>query len=162
MVFVNSCLGAETIKLYLKKMGLYVLYIHGNMKQEKRLTTLDEYRKNDNTILIATEVAARGLDIPQIEIVINYDLPSKVKEYIHRVGRTARAGKKGMVINFVTQYDIQTLQNIEANINIKMEEHHIDKNVMMTYKSKCEICYNEAYDEVKEISETTRKKTRKH
>jgi len=73
---------------------------------------LTKFKQGNNNILIATDVAARGIDIPQVEIVVNYDIPSNPKVYIHRVGRTARAGKSGFALNIVTQYDVELFQKL--------------------------------------------------
>ena len=73
--------------------------------------------------MIATDVASRGLDIPCVDLVINYDIPTNSKDYIHRVGRTARAGQSGRAITIVTQYDIEILQKIETLLGRKLEEY---------------------------------------
>jgi len=73
--------------------------------------------------LIATDVASRGLDIPSVDLVLNYDMPQNSKDYIHRVGRTARAGQTGRAITIVTQYDIEVLQRIESLIGQKLEAY---------------------------------------
>ena len=73
--------------------------------------------------MIATDVASRGLDIPNVDLVLNYDMPQNSKDYIHRVGRTARAGQTGRAITIVTQYDIEVLQRIESLIGQKLEAY---------------------------------------
>ena len=73
--------------------------------------------------MIATDVASRGLDIPSVDLVLNYDMPQNSKDYIHRVGRTARAGQTGRAITIVTQYDIEVLQRIESLIGQKLEAY---------------------------------------
>jgi ATP-dependent RNA helicase DDX47/RRP3 len=78
--------------------------------------------------LIATDVASRGLDIPNVDLVVNFELPQDPKTYIHRIGRTARAGKSGRAITFVTQYDVEQFQKIEHLINKKLEEYPIDES----------------------------------
>ncbi|KAM0686140.1 hypothetical protein COBT_002641 [Conglomerata obtusa] len=162
IVFVESCLGAQTIHLYLKKMNVNVFCLHGKLPQHKRFEVLDEYKKSRDAILIATDVAARGLDVPEIEVVINFDMPNNVKDYIHRVGRTARAGKQGKVINFVTQYDIENFQKLEHKIDVKMTKFDTDKSFMLNNHDKCSSFYNEAYNEIKEnYHEKSKQKKRK-
>ena len=77
--------------------------------------------------MIATDVASRGLDIPAVDLVVNYDIPSNSKDYIHRVGRTARAGKTGRAITIVTQYDVEICQKIEGLIGMKLVEYDVDE-----------------------------------
>ena len=83
------------------------------MNQSNRIGALNKFKSNERNILIATDVASRGLDIPNVDLVINYDVPQSPKDYIHRVGRTARAGKTGRSMIFVTQYDVENYQKIE-------------------------------------------------
>ena len=102
-------------RIYLKlrvKDCILVNAIHGNVRQNKRLNILNKFRNQKFTVLIATDIAARGLDIPHIEHVINYDLPQRTEDYIHRIGRTARAGKKGSALSFVSESDKKIWGNI--------------------------------------------------
>lgn len=82
-------------------------------------------------ILVATDVASRGLDIPTVDLVINFDLPVKAEDYIHRVGRTARAGRSGWALSLVTQYDIKLVQAIEARTGGKLTEHKMDEREVL-------------------------------
>lgn len=84
---------------------------------------LNKYKTGERQILIATDVASRGLDIPSVDLVINFDIPTNSKDYIHRVGRTARAGNSGRAITIVTQYDIEVLQKIESLLGKKLDEY---------------------------------------
>jgi len=107
IIFTLTCLAANKVCLLLRKLGHKAVTVNGQMSQAKRLGSLARFRQRDANILVATDVASRGLDIPAVDLVINYDLPMCPKDYIHRVGRTARAGKAGRSISFVTQYDIE-------------------------------------------------------
>jgi ATP-dependent RNA helicase DDX47/RRP3 len=85
---------------------------------------------------VATDVAARGLDVPDVALVLNYDVPTNSKDYVHRVGRTARAGRSGRSITVVTQYDIELYQKIEANIGMKLEEFAAPKDEVMVFHER--------------------------
>ena len=87
----------------LRNLGFPAVCLHGQMPQTKRLGALNKFKSGVRNILIATDVASRGLDIAGVDVVINYDVPMSSKDYIHRVGRTARAGKAGKSVTFVTQ-----------------------------------------------------------
>ena len=127
LVFMKTKHSSKRIYLKLQKDGISVNAIHGNVRQNKRLNILNKFRNQKFTVLIATDIAARGLDIPHIEHVINYDLPQRTEDYIHRIGRTARAGKKGSALSFISEND----KNIWKNI-YKL----IDTNENKTYNSE--------------------------
>jgi len=96
--------------------------LHGQMTQAQRLGALSGFKAREHRVLVATDVASRGLDIPSVDLVINYDIPKNSKDYIHRVGRTARAGRAGRAVTMVTQYDIELFQKIEHFLERKLEE----------------------------------------
>lgn len=110
----------------LNDVGFENVALHAMIKQTQRLAALAKFKSNTTKILIATDVASRGLDIPQVQLVINHFLPKIPKEYIHRVGRTARAGRGGQAISLVSPQDIPHLQRIEEHINTKLTEFKID------------------------------------
>lgn len=89
--------------MLLRNLGLHAIPLHGKMPQAKRLGALNKFKDKSQSILVATDVASRGLDIPHVDVVINFDIPTHSKDYIHRVGRTARAGRSGRAVTFVTQ-----------------------------------------------------------
>eukprot|EP01043_Picozoa_sp_COSAG02_P053948 COSAG02_NODE_6034_length_3857_cov_4.591006_4_plen_561_part_00 len=111
--FAATCATCTRLSLMLRSLGFGAVPLHGQMSQPKRLGALTRFKSNSRQILIATDVASRGLDIPAVDAVLNYDLPASSKDYIHRVGRTARAGRSGKAVNFVTQYDVEVYQRIE-------------------------------------------------
>lgn len=123
IIFTLTCLAANKVCLLLRKLGHKVVTVNGQMSQAKRLGSLARFRQRDANILVATDVASRGLDIPSVDLVVNYDLPMNPKDYIHRVGRTARAGKGGRSISFITQYDIEEVQKIETLIGKKLQQY---------------------------------------
>lgn len=97
----------------LRNLGFGGVPIHGQMSQPKRLGALNKFKAGERNILVATDVASRGLDIPSVDVIINYDVPQNSKDYIHRVGRTARAGRSGRSVTLATQYDVELFQKIE-------------------------------------------------
>ena len=105
VLFVKTKRSADKIALKLRKDKFNAEAIHGDLRQSKREKVIQKFRKNRFQILVATDVAARGLDIPHIEHVINYDIPQNPEDYIHRIGRTARAGAKGRALTFLTDGD---------------------------------------------------------
>ncbi|EER15245.1 DEAD box RNA helicase, putative [Perkinsus marinus ATCC 50983] len=122
MIFVDTCLNAQRMATTLRHLGHNCVCLHGKMTQTHRLGALNQFRAGTRSVLVATDVAARGLDIPSVDVVINFDVPKNPEEYIHRVGRTARAGRTGRSVTLVTQYDIEPFQRIENKQGKKMEE----------------------------------------
>ncbi|XP_044758720.1 probable ATP-dependent RNA helicase DDX49 [Coccinella septempunctata] len=130
MIFTSTCRNCQILSMMLNDVGFENVALHGMMKQKMRLAALVKFKLNSIKILIATDVASRGLDIPTVQLVINHTLPKECKEYIHRVGRTARAGRKGKAITLVTPNDLPQLLEIEKHINTKLEEYKVnDKEV---------------------------------
>ncbi|XP_003384552.1 PREDICTED: probable ATP-dependent RNA helicase DDX47 isoform X1 [Amphimedon queenslandica] len=120
MVFCSTCANTQRTAVMLRNLGLPAIPLYGKMAQMKRLGALSKFKSKSRSILIATDVASRGLDIPHVDVVINFDIPTHSKDYIHRVGRTARAGRSGRAITFVTQYDVELYQRIESLIGKKL------------------------------------------
>lgn len=110
----------------LNDIGFTNVALHAMIKQKERLAALNKFKSNHVQILIATHVAARGLDISAVELVVNHVLPNVPKEYIHRVGRTARAGRDGMAISLITPNDIKLLHAIEDTIGKKLTEYKVN------------------------------------
>ena len=117
IVFVKTKRGADKLARNLKNNGHKADAIHGDLNQSRRTRVLDGFRKGKTRILIATDVAARGLDVDHIQYVFNYDLPSCPEDYLHRIGRTGRAGAKGFAISFVSGSDIIRKKAIDRLIN---------------------------------------------
>jgi len=92
------------------------------MSQAQRLGALSGFKAKEHRILVCTDVASRGLDVPSVDLVVNYDVPKNSKDYIHRVGRTARAGRTGRAVTMVTQYDVELFQRVEHFLGKKLEE----------------------------------------
>jgi len=113
IIFVKTKFGADKLAKKLSQQGQNSQSIHGDLKQTKREKVIKDFRNKKYNILVATDVAARGLDIPHIKLVINYDLPQCPEDYIHRIGRTARAGKEGKALNIVAPADRSKWNAIE-------------------------------------------------
>ncbi|KAJ4829891.1 DEAD-box ATP-dependent RNA helicase 10 [Turnera subulata] len=122
MVFTRTCDATSFLALLLRNLGFRAIPIFGHMNQSKRLGALNKFKAGEYNILICTDVASRGLDIPSVDMVINYDIPTTSKDYIHRVGRTARAGRSGVAISLPNQYEIEWYMQIEKLIGKKLPE----------------------------------------
>lgn len=131
VVFVSTCATAARLRLMLDNLGFKVAALHGQMSQSKRLGALSKFKAGDANILLATDVASRGLDIPHVDLVINYDVPLNGKDYVHRVGRTARAGRSGRALTMVTQYDIEAYKRVEELIGMKMTGYDVEESTVL-------------------------------
>jgi len=131
IIFTATCAASARITLTLRHLGYKAVPINGDMSQDKRLVALNKFKAGERNILVATDVAARGLDIPAVDLVINFDVPQSSKDYIHRVGRTARAGRAGRAVTIVTQYDVELYQKIEELIKLKLEAYPTQEDVAL-------------------------------
>jgi len=113
IIYCNSRRIVEILTTRLTENDFAVSSIHGEMTQKERNVIMEEFRSGISRVLISTDLLARGIDIQQISIVINYDIPQSIDSYIHRIGRSGRYGRKGMAINFVTNYDKCKITELE-------------------------------------------------
>ncbi|WP_343318383.1 DEAD/DEAH box helicase [Sphingobacterium multivorum] len=127
IVFSRTKHGADKIVKLLAKNGLRAAAIHGNKSQNARQKALGEFKDSHLKILIATDIAARGIDIEQLPLVINYDLPNVPETYVHRIGRTGRAGQEGKAISFCDVEERPYLADIEKLIGLKIKIEKINK-----------------------------------
>jgi ATP-dependent RNA helicase DDX54/DBP10 len=123
MIFVATKYHCEFLNEFLKLWKIKTLFIYGQMDQDLRDQNLDKFRKKNVNVLIVTDVAARGLDIPLLDNVINYDFPDSIKLFIHRVGRTARAGKEGQVFNLITPNDFAFFFDFKVSLGKQLSLH---------------------------------------
>jgi len=123
MVFAKTCKSAQLLSMTLTKLGFPCEALHSMRTQKERMKALSAFRSHQVKILVATDVASRGLDIPEVQLVINHNVPSVTKDYIHRVGRTARAGRKGQTLTLITPTDVNLVHAIEEMTNVKMIEY---------------------------------------
>jgi ATP-dependent RNA helicase RhlE len=129
IVFSNTKLGAGRLARQLQKEGLNAEAIHGDKSQQERLQTLEAFKQGGIKVLVATDVAARGLDIVELPAVINFDLPHSPEDYIHRIGRTGRAGASGMALSLMMDKDQRYLADIEKLTQRKMTVESLDIGV---------------------------------
>jgi superfamily II DNA/RNA helicase len=136
LCFVKTRQGASRLARALEKDGVVADAIHGDKTQTARIDTLEKFRSGKTQLLVATDVAARGLDIEELPIVINYDIPRTPEDYVHRIGRTGRAGAAGEAISFVTPDEEKYLLDIEKLINKKIERLSIDDKLTRKTEDK--------------------------
>ncbi|NLR91147.1 DEAD/DEAH box helicase [Flammeovirga agarivorans] len=122
LIFTNTKRGANFIVKALGEAGIKSLAIHGNKSQEARTKALSYFKKKKIDILVATDIAARGIDIDSLDFVINYEIPPAAETYVHRIGRTGRAGKSGQAISIADGTELDSLKNIEKLIKHSIEE----------------------------------------
>ena len=121
IVFCGTRRETDVVAKNLRRQSINALAIHGGMTQDRRLRSLNALRKQETDVLVATDVAARGLDIKNVTHVYNYDVPKTSKDYIHRIGRTARAGKDGIAITLLTKKDHDNFRRVQSNEKLKIE-----------------------------------------
>jgi ATP-dependent RNA helicase RhlE len=120
LVFTRTKHGADKVVKHLQRIGVLSAAIHGNKSQNAREKALMDFKKGTVRVLVATDIAARGIDVPGITHVINFNLPEEPESYVHRIGRTARAGKEGVAISFCAEDELKLLKQIEKVIGKKI------------------------------------------
>ena len=141
LVFCDTTRSCARLARTLAELGVRCAALHSGLAQKERLRALESFRARRVPILLATDVASRGLDIPSVDLVINYDVPSAPEDYVHRVGRTARAGRAGRALTLVTQYDVSLVQAIEARIghqlvDARLDEGEVLKGITRVFKAR--------------------------
>ena len=121
LIFVNSKLGCARLARSFERDGLRTTALHGDKSQDERLKALDAFKKGDVDIMVATDVAARGLDIADLPAVFNFDVPFNAEDYVHRIGRTGRAGASGLAVTLVTRDEARLVGDIEQLIKKKID-----------------------------------------
>ena len=130
LIFVNTKRAAESVQAYLEANGFHAAAISGDVPQRKRLRMLISFQKGELPVLIGTDVASRGLHIPDVNYVINYDLPQDCEDYVHRIGRTARAGASGDAISLGCETYVMSLPDIEEFIGHKLPRASYDTDLL--------------------------------
>lgn len=128
VVFVRTQVRAGRVVAAMERVQISSEALHGGIEQKDRFEILDRFRKGENKMLITTDVAARGIDIPNVDIVINYDLPEVSENYVHRCGRTGRGGKQGQALSFCSSGEKELLEEIEKYTGDTIERYEMDKH----------------------------------
>ena len=162
LVFVRTKVRAERVLKALERAGIYAETLHGDKEQADRLKTLDQFKLKAFKILIATDVSARGIDIPNVDFVVNYDLPDMPENYVHRVGRTGRGRNKGQAYAFCSPEEQTLLTDIEAYIGSKIEVLDVPKSLYIdTVSSTADATQNDWKTLLKEDEQQTDKRSKK-
>jgi len=122
IIYCNSKRGVEEVSRRLNDNNFSIASIHGEMSQDDRNKIMEEFRTGQSRILISTDLLSRGIDVQQVSLVINFDIPNNIESYIHRIGRSGRYGRKGVAINFVTGYDYKKMEEIEKYYSTQVDE----------------------------------------
>lgn len=133
MVFCNTRINADFVANNLNNNGIEALAIHGGLTQQKRSRIMEHFKSQKVYVLVCTDIAARGLDIKNVSHVYNYDSPKTSAEYIHRIGRTARAGKDGIAITILADRDYDNFRNVLRDESIKIEQIPVPENVKKVF-----------------------------
>ncbi len=136
LIFCNTKRGSEIVAKRLRLNGIESEFIIGDLPQAKRLEVLNSFKGGSISCLVATDVAARGIDVNDLAMVVNYDLPNESENYVHRVGRTARAGKTGKAYTFCSEQDVYNLVPIERYIGAQIPSSMADESLFIEDKSK--------------------------
>jgi len=130
VIFCNTRRKVDWLTEKMREANFTVSSMHGDMPQKERDSIMQDFRQGNSRVLISTDVWARGIDVQQVSLVINYDLPSNRENYIHRIGRSGRFGRKGVAINFVTSEDVRILRDIECTSPSRPQ-----RGQLLTYRS---------------------------
>ena len=131
LIFCNTRYAVDHVQKFLESKGYASQAIHGDIPQGKRLSIMQQFKQGDFQFLVATDVAARGIHIDDLSLVINYDVPLEKDNYVHRIGRTGRAGKGGRAFTFVTGEDLMSLYEIEEHTGAMIEESELPSDEMI-------------------------------
>ena len=133
MVFVRTQVRAERVAAAMERVGIDSLIIHGGKEQKERNQALKKFKEGEVNLLIATDVSARGVDVPGVELVVNYDLPDVAENYVHRIGRTGRGNHKGDALSFASKGEMELLLAIEQFLGKKIPEVKYQKKNIKRY-----------------------------
>merc|ERR1719506_2055305 len=126
IIYCNTRRKVDYVKNEMEKRDFTVSTMHAELDQKERELIMREFRSGSSRVLISTDLLARGIDVQQVSLVINYDLPASLENYLHRIGRSGRFGRKGVAINFVTAESVRTLKDLERYYHTQIEEMPMD------------------------------------
>ena len=137
MVFVRTKVRAERVMKAMERVDIQSITIHGDKEQKDRLKVMDQFRTGAVKVLVATDVSARGIDIPDVHFVVNYDLPDVPENYVHRVGRRGRGDKKGLAVAFCSPEEKPILTEIESFLDqpiqvMKLQQSEYNETLVLT------------------------------
>jgi ATP-dependent RNA helicase RhlE len=164
LVFVRTKVRAERVSKAMERAGIETLFIHSGKDQDERNDVMRLFRNGKIKVLIATDVTARGIDIPDVDYVVNYDLPDKAENYVHRVGRTGRGTKKGQAVSFCSTEERPMLEEIEKFVQKKiaiLELTQADKEEAIIFSKDPVIDMKKLMEEVEAFEEFKKKKKKK-
>lgn len=163
LVFVRTKVRAERLIKALKRANIEGVSLHGDKTQQEREKIMQDFRRGDQKVLVTTDISARGIDIPHVEYVVNYDLPESSEQYVHRVGRTGRAREKGQAISFCSQEEKQLLEEIESKLGKPIQQLEITKGAyqMTLDNNKVDSKENDWQSLIKEAEEDPYKPRRR-
>ncbi len=164
LVFVRTRVRSERVTKQMARVDISCLTINGEMDQKERIKALDKFRKGEEKILIATDVSARGIDVDSVDFVINYDLPDKEENYVHRIGRTGRAKKRGNAYSFCSTEEKEMLRKIEAYLTdpikvIGISKEGIKETIEIQHETKND--WRALMGEIEEYEERSRKRKKR-
>ena len=155
LIFCNTKKTCEIVAKRLRLNGITNEYIIGDLPQKKRLAIMDRFKAGKVACLVATDVAARGIDVSDLQLVINYDLPNEAENYVHRIGRTARAGKSGKAVSFCSEQDVYSLLPIERYVGKSISSEVAEQSLLVEDKSASVYIqledHRESYDDKSEF-----------
>lgn len=131
IIFTQRCATAHLLHLLLNSLEIPSVPLHSHLTQPQRLLSLARFRAREVPVLVTTDVGSRGLDIPEVAMVVNWDCPRRSDDYIHRVGRTARAGRGGVAVTIVTERDVELVQTIEKEIGSELVELELPEETVL-------------------------------
>ncbi|KAJ3366699.1 hypothetical protein GGF32_003343 [Allomyces javanicus] len=159
IIFTSRCRTCALMLALIQNFGIRATALHSFMTQAERVASLAKFKSNVVDILLATDVGSRGLDIPKVQLVINFDVPACATDYIHRVGRTARAGRGGMALSVVCERDVDVILNVEAKMGAKLGKYDVDDDEVakLEFLNEVNVAKREALMHLEETGFGTKK-----